>query len=523
MMQRIITVTFLALSISGVAFAKGDAKGFAKLTSEVNKIRGDYRKDKIDAETVWKLTTDLQKKTQRKYGKHPGIFQMKSFLFQEENYYTLSLIFAREAIEASKNPFGDNMKASWHLMYDALKQGNINDLLFELAGTLKKVEKDPPVMGRNWKFYRAKVFSDEKDYKKANELLNKIQSNDFLYLAARYEMAMNFIAMDKVDDAYKVLNTIIIATRAKVQQHFSNDNRMEIVQLARLAMARIDFEREKYLDSVKNYRAVRRDSKRFYTALAEQSWPLFMAGFPNHALGMIYSAQSPFFEDRFNPELPLLKSIIYFWMCRYQDSLVALVDFIDNYSESVKALEGFLSSKQLRPMTAYQLFENALTGVSSEALGINSELLLSVAKSELMMMHRDRLATALGEQDRLEKQGIWRPGFAPPQMKKALARRVATLKRELGKAFLVELEGLRQEYQRLRNQLDFLYVELLLSEKEKLYGREMHGKTKMKNIPDKNKVKGWGKKTQSWAGDDKDEFWIDEIGFYIFDLESQCK
>lgn len=515
---RLITIVlFLAVTTPSLA-----QKNRKQLTERINNLKDEYRKDKIDAETMWKRLSALQKKTQKKFGKHPMIFQLKSFLMQEENFYSLSLIFAREAITSSKNPFGDNLKASWHLMYDALKQGDVHDLLFQLAARLKKSPKNPPVMGRNWHFFRGRVYAEEKKYKEAIAAYKKVQSNDFIYLAARYEMAMTLIAWDKMEEAYRVLKTIQVAIRAKVQPHFDQENRMEIGQLARLAMARIDYERKRYASAVKHYRRVDRNSKRFYVALSEQSWPLFMAGFPNHALGTIYSAESPFFEDRFNPELPLLKSIIYFWMCRYQDSRVSLINFIDNYAKPVKELEGFLSRKNLSGRTAYQLFENMLAGVSSDSLGIERELLSSVAKSEVMMMHRARLAKAFEEKERLEIKGIWRPGFAPKQLMKIATRRVNTLKRKLGQAYIQELEAMREEYQRLRNQLDFLYVELLLSEKENLFGREMHDSAKMKEVSKNQKVKGWGKRAQSWASDDKDEFWFDEIGFYIFDLESQC-
>ena len=72
------------------------------------------------------------------------------------------------------------------------------------------------------------------------------------------------------------------------------------------------------------YRMVNRDGTNFYDSLFEQSWAFFMGGYPMHALGALYAAESPFYTEVFNPEAPMLRSMVHYWLCRYDDSRNAL-------------------------------------------------------------------------------------------------------------------------------------------------------------------------------------------------------
>ncbi len=146
----------------------------------------------------------------------------------------------------------------------------------------------------------------------------------------------------------------------------------------------------------------------YYDALFNQSWAFFLAGYPNHALGALHAAESPFFPNRFNPEIAVLRSIVYYWMCLYPDAKTALADFIDRYSDPVNNLESWLSQRSLNPNKAFQLFENLISGVSSESLGIDRKLLESVAQTPGMIFARERLATVVAESERLNKKGIFK-------------------------------------------------------------------------------------------------------------------
>ena len=78
------------------------------------------------------------------------------------------------------------------------------------------------------------------------------------------------------------------------------------------------------------------------------------------------------------------------------------------------------------------------------------------------------------------------------------------------------------DFERLYDQSQFLYVELLMSKKDQLLGKELHGDSKINKVSQVDNIRGWGRKTVSWASDTKQEYWADELGFHIYRIEPLC-
>ncbi len=96
------------------------------------------------------------------------------------------------------------------------------------------------------------------------------------------------------------------------------------------------------------------------------------------------------------------------------------------------------------------------------------------------------------------------------------------LREDIGIRLKNELMAMKKDYERLYDQGQFLYVELLMSKKDQLLGKELHSEGKINKVTQMDNIRGWGKKTQSWASDDKQEYWADELGFHIYRIEPMC-
>src|SRR5690606_31518657 len=114
-------------------------------------------------------------------------------------------------------------------------------------------------------------------------------------------------------------------------------------------------------------------------------------GYPNHALGSLHGVESPFFKDLFNPEAAMLRSIVYFWMCRYDDARAALADFTARHADDVEQLSDFLDRRRISGKDAFALFENHISGVSSASLGIPRPILETAATEDAMLLLRDQI------------------------------------------------------------------------------------------------------------------------------------
>ena len=139
------------------------------------------------------------------------------------------------------------------------------------------------------------------------------------------------------------------------------------------------------------------------------------------------------------------------------------------------------------------------------------------------MYVRDQYASVLSELQQLEAKGLFgdRQNIKTPR--KYLQHWALTLKNDTGRRFLFELQDMRKEYLRLGEQAQFLYVELLMSQKDQLLGKELHGTTKIGRLTNKENIAGWSSQAQAWATDDKMEYWQDELGFHIFRVQPLCK
>jgi hypothetical protein len=139
-----------------------------------------------------------------------------------------------------------------------------------------------------------------------------------------------------------------------------------------------------------------------------------------------------------------------------------------------------------------------------------------------MIFARERLATVLSERDRLKKRGIFQNKKNTQVPTKILDEWIKQISLELGRIYLAELERVRDEFKNLRSQSNFIYIELLMSEKEQVLGKELHSDQKLDQVNFSKKVKGWGQGNMPWKASDKGEYWWDEVGFFVYQVAPQC-
>jgi hypothetical protein len=67
-----------------------------------------------------------------------------------------------------------------------------------------------------------------------------------------------------------------------------------------------------------------------------------MAGDYPHALGNIHTIQSPYFPNAFYPEADVVRMVIYFTTCQYEDATSLVAKFQKKYEPIAKELDGVL-------------------------------------------------------------------------------------------------------------------------------------------------------------------------------------
>jgi len=485
-------------------------------------IKRSYRLGEINRAVAWSQLADLAEAS----GKLPindrvALLQTQSIFLAEAGFPILSAIYSAQAIKLSPTPLDATLNSSWQILRKVSQLRPIQNVIELTADQLEAKGRGAPIFANDWNYYEGNAAARHGEFGKALNFYSALRINDRHYLPGKYQQAMILIDGDKLDEAEAALRAILQAEPEGFTE-INEITRKRMIDYAHLALGRLYYEQQKFGDSIKMYRAVSRDGLSFYDALFEQSWALFMAGYPAHALGALHGVESPFFKDVFNPEAPLLRAMINYWLCRYEPSRNALSDFMGVYEPQVEKLNDFLSRKRLDADTAYTLFENLITGVSEESLGLPKSVLKTAAEKDSMLLVRDQFAAIIEEKQRLETKGIFGSKARIERPLDYLQRWSGILRQDIGRHYLAELQDLKKDFERLHSQAEFLYVELLMSEKDQILGKELHASTKITHVSNRQQIGGWGSKTQSWKDDRNGEFWWDEVGFYIQPVTSMC-
>ena len=502
--------------------AEMQAQRSPELDKSFSKVIERYRKGELQKKAMWdalepftNTVTQLTEENQQTY------LQIRSELLYLSGFPVLASEFAAQALALSKEPFAENHTPLWRILWTVSKVKPIQYILEDVAPKLQSKIPLPPEFGNNWFYVLGNAYVTRGDTAKAKEAFEKLVMQDRYFFSAQYQLSMIAINDGKSAEAESYLNAILNPT-AQSMAEIRRSDLLEMINYAHMALARLYYQDQKFIESAKEYRQVRRSSNLFYGALFEQSWSLFMSGSLKHALGTLYAVNAPYFRDHFNPEAKVLESMIYYWMCRYDDARSVLAEFADGNREAIDSLGVWLDRQRLSPETAYLLFENLVTGVSGESIGIPLKILNTAAESDVMFLARDQYAALIEEMSQLETFGIYGQKTNSEPYKAQLLKRADMRRNEIGKLFLEELQSLKEHFEELYSQSQFLYLELLMSQKEQILGRELHADTKVTRVTDKDAFSGWSKRTQSWQ-DNKNEYWWDEIGYQIIDVQPECK
>ncbi len=491
--------------------------------STFERAKQDYRSRKIDDSGLWKRTLTLRELTDHV---HPNgraeLVQLQSHLLMRAGYPIAASLYATRALSLATTPYAKDFSPAWEVLRSTSKVRPIQEILITLAKEKEMQKNTSEQFGRDWYYFIGTHYERNHQTELAIENFNKLQIRDRYFIPSQYQKGMIYYDSNKLEKAMESFNNILYPTSEELSS-LEAETKEDIKNYTYLALARIFYQEKDFKKSIYNYRQVSRNSFLFYDALFEQSWALFMGGYPNHALGALYSVDSPFFKNEFNPEASLLRSISYYWMCHYDNARLALNEFIHKHAEGVEKLEKFLDRKRLNSQTAYTLFENLESGISESALGIPRNILETAANKDSMLLYKEQLSFVDEELSKIKKDGIYGSRVGDAEAISLLTKWNQSLKNSLGETYLSELKDLRENYDRLNSQAQFLSLELLMSEKEKILGRELHAASKITSVSSLKNIRGWAKQGQSWATDDKNEYWWDEIGFYIYDVKPECQ
>jgi hypothetical protein len=370
-----------------------------------------------------------------------------------------------------------------------------------------------------------------RQYEDALRLFSKVSRESKYYIKGQFFSGISNVQVRKSVPAVQSFQKIVGAIDEGVEG-IEDEDRMR--DLAFLSMARTYYSASVRLDennaptidssklsaAVKYWNKVDVGSEYWLDALFEESWAYFMAGDYAHALGNVHTIQSPYFPNSYYPEADVLKAVIYFANCQYDDAEIIVAKFQSKYQPIYDDLNKVLG--RFKGDEADEPFYKFLKDVRDEKADLPPRIKIVVhnALSDRQLLRHLSYVQVLDDEGKRfgKAPGSFRDSPLGNDVKDSLqlardiaVRNAGQLARERYQRNLDELnEHLRDSAKILidinsakRNQLDAAIA-----------GSQVTSQESERNIvkPDEEHV--------VWPFDG--EYWRDELGFYRQTITSKC-
>jgi len=370
------------------------------------------------------------------------------------------------------------------------------------------------------------------EFEKALALFGNVSIDSKYYVQAQFFTGIASVRQRKIAPAVKAFLNIIDHLDKKPD---AVDDPQRFRDLANLSLARAYYsaaikqpsegefvpDPERLTAAVVHWNKVDVASEYWLDALFEESWAYFMAGDYPHALGNIHTIEAPYFPNSFYPEADILRAVISFTICQFDDATTIVARLKKKYEPIKKELEAILN--RFKGEGSEQQFFQFLKDVRGGKANLSPQIrpVVENALSDRQLLRNLEYVRVLDEEEARFKK-------APASFKNSplggdvtdalnLARELAirnagTLARERYQRNLDELnEHLRDASKILiditaaeRNKLDQLVVSGQVSKEE--------ARASGRIVPDDEHV--------IWPFDG--EYWRDELGFYRQEYTSKC-
>lgn len=423
--------------------------------------------------------------------------------------YSASYFYSLIVRKGTRNPYFKNaLEALGRIDQKAnLGRAHVSQLL------RKKIRPESvPGKARGFFFYYQglEAFSEEK-WNTASEHFTRVNSSSQYYNKAQFHLGV----IANLRGSYS--SAISYFEKAK-QRGASRKLRTQ----ANLNIARVYYERKDYRRSFKYYAMVDRKSNYWLDTIFESSWAFFILSKHNNTLGNIHTIHSPFFEERFYPEAYILQAITFLRLCRFDEVKNSLQIFQKKYRPLNKALDRLLSEYRGRPGPFFRLVNSYENGSLSRYEKV-WPIINALARTDVFAGAKDTIRASDRELSKLgNAPSKWRQVGLFEELEVFLKNKKSASVSSSGRNLISAARGYKTYLNNLSNQTKFIQLEMNMGKINKLREKLKVNKAENENL---NFIGGLqelqvGQDLEYWPF--QGEYWEDELGGYVYNLDSLC-
>lgn len=294
----------------------------------------------------------------------------------------------------------------------------------------------------------------------------------------------------------------------------------KVAAMTHLALGRLFFSTRQYRTSVRYYDQIEDSSPDWLPAIFEVSWVYFQLKNYPRALGNLHTLNSPFFTEQYFPESRVLQALILFYNCQYDEALKVVGDFVNDYYPLMTELRSQVNQFANPNAFYFWLAKLAAGGDADQQFSERFQRIFNAALADRKLRRKFFFVASLNREtkrmdglieDNPEAKGLLEGlkgdltayrslviGEAGGLAQARLGRVLKELKSFLAGALRIKGETLKAQRGRLS---------------DKVLGEQRDAAAAKNPIVIDDEHFEW-----DWTG----EFWKDELGSYIYDIQSTC-
>ena len=445
-------------------------------------------------------------------------FFMGKTLYQM-GFYAGSLVYFEKIVEAGDQHTYHAATLKW--------LAALSRVLPETSGILEKIGtydpaalEDPSLnsvkdelyylLGRH--FYRR---GGDGDFEKAIQLFQKVSRESEFFIKAKFFEGVTYVRKYEGKPAVEAFKEILVIGQEHPKQ-YKPDDIADYNELAQLQMARVFYSTQQFDTSIKYFEKLDQNSADWAESLFEASWAYYMKTLNSKALGNIHTLNAPYFENQFFPESMLLRAVIYFRYCLYDQAQEAIQDYNDKYRPLQKNLEELV--KKYDDNVEFFDYVKKVRAGKAGLDPVTQRLVMSELADKTLIKTFAWVDELDNELKMLEKSDrAWQTTQIAAEVKQELTVSQSVAQADAGKLARERVDRLARTLGSLSRDGAKIKFEILNGQAEKLSQEAMNlrisANAKEEPIIIDDEHFQW-----RFNG----EYWKDELGYYRFKIKNRC-
>lgn len=396
-----------------------------------------------------------------------------------------------------------------------------DDTLLNYAIARVKVE-DFPRVHRDMLYFRIGEYQlRTKQYDEASKSLGRVRDSSSLYPKAQYLRALSYAESKKEKRALRSFEELI---DSRTGEPVTDKDKVAGL----IGKARVLYQMKNWDEAIEAYRHIPKDTEAWHNTLFESSWAMLRSGRFRSAMSNFQSLHSAYYEDFYLPESLLLRSIVYLYICKYDEMDKVLNLFNKIYKPLYKNVRSYLK-KNKDPMTYYNEVVTVLRDYKKHGSNLDrSKYKVPFILTRHLLKEGDfnrsyhYIQKLSEESKRIDRQpSQWRKSSLGKYSRNVLKTRLKKAQRKAGRQLRSHFIEVKDELFDLFEQEGFVRFEMINGKKEALK-KKVAGKDLPTSQVDQTLKRDYYIQNGFEYWKFQGEYWLDELGNYHYVGMQSC-